>query len=95
MVKQTLDITDILQFSKLNITLSAGILLWNQEPSEDVTTTATSTTTATTTAATTTTIKPGDNTFNWAFPNPCPKIYHSRLSVLKKSVYSLCIDDNI
>ena len=68
MVKQTLDITDILQFSKLNITLSAGILLWNQEdkqpkPSEDVTTTATSlmttatrtTTTATTTATVTTT----------------------------------------
>ena len=63
MVKQTLDITDILQFSKLNITLSAGILLWNQgdkqpKPSEDVTTTATSlmtTATRTTTTATTTT----------------------------------------
>ena len=49
----------------------------------------------TATATTTTTIKPGDNTFVWVCPNPCPKINDSQHSVLKKSVYSLCIDDNI
>ena len=67
MVKQTLDITDILQFSKLNITLSAGILLWNQEhkqpkPSEDVTTTATSLMTTATRTTTTTTTTPAATT---------------------------------